>query len=46
VTIGGWRDRRAPSEAEAEAIAGDRVSGDDEEDFGFVGNTEQLVEQM
>ena len=36
----------APTEQEAKALAGGRVSSADDEDFGFVGTPEQLVEQM
>jgi alkanesulfonate monooxygenase SsuD/methylene tetrahydromethanopterin reductase-like flavin-dependent oxidoreductase (luciferase family) len=36
----------APTQAEAEALAGERVSGHDEEDFGFVGTPERVIEQM
>jgi alkanesulfonate monooxygenase SsuD/methylene tetrahydromethanopterin reductase-like flavin-dependent oxidoreductase (luciferase family) len=36
----------APSQAEAEALAGDRFSSTSEEDFGFVGTPQQVVEQM
>jgi alkanesulfonate monooxygenase SsuD/methylene tetrahydromethanopterin reductase-like flavin-dependent oxidoreductase (luciferase family) len=36
----------APSQAEAEALAGDRFSGKDPEDFGFVGTPTQVVDQM
>ncbi|MCB0124047.1 MAG: LLM class flavin-dependent oxidoreductase [Caldilineaceae bacterium] len=36
----------APTEAEAQHLAGDRVSADDEDDFGFVGTPAQIVEQM
>ena len=36
----------APTQAEAEALAGDRVSARDEEDFGFVGTPERVIDQM
>lgn len=36
----------APTQAEAERLAGDRVSPADDDDFGFVGTPKQLVEQM
>ena len=36
----------APTQAEAEALAGDRVSSSDDDDFGFVGTPKQVVEQM
>jgi alkanesulfonate monooxygenase SsuD/methylene tetrahydromethanopterin reductase-like flavin-dependent oxidoreductase (luciferase family) len=36
----------ASTQEEAAALAGDRWSADDEEDFGFVGTPEQLIEQM
>ena len=37
----------APTQAEAEALAGDLFSADPAaEDFGFVGTPEQIVEQM
>ena len=36
----------APTEAEAKRLAGDRFSADNEEDFGFVGTPQQIVEQM
>jgi alkanesulfonate monooxygenase SsuD/methylene tetrahydromethanopterin reductase-like flavin-dependent oxidoreductase (luciferase family) len=36
----------APTQQEALALAGDRFSPDDDEDFGFVGTPQQLVEQM
>jgi alkanesulfonate monooxygenase SsuD/methylene tetrahydromethanopterin reductase-like flavin-dependent oxidoreductase (luciferase family) len=36
----------ARTQEEAEAIAGGRCSSDDEEDFGFGGTPQQLVEQM
>lgn len=36
----------APSQAEAEALAGDRFSGKDPEDFGFVSTPTQVVDQM
>jgi alkanesulfonate monooxygenase SsuD/methylene tetrahydromethanopterin reductase-like flavin-dependent oxidoreductase (luciferase family) len=36
----------APSQAEAEALAGDRFSSKDPEDFGFVGTPTQVVDQM
>jgi alkanesulfonate monooxygenase SsuD/methylene tetrahydromethanopterin reductase-like flavin-dependent oxidoreductase (luciferase family) len=36
----------APTQAEAEALAGDRVNSQDDDDFGFVGTPQQLVAQM
>ena len=36
----------APTQAEAEALAGDRVSSSDDDDFGFVGTPKQVVAQM
>jgi alkanesulfonate monooxygenase SsuD/methylene tetrahydromethanopterin reductase-like flavin-dependent oxidoreductase (luciferase family) len=36
----------APTQAEAKRLAGDRFSPDSEEDFGFVGTPQQIVEQM
>jgi alkanesulfonate monooxygenase SsuD/methylene tetrahydromethanopterin reductase-like flavin-dependent oxidoreductase (luciferase family) len=36
----------APTQAEAEALAAPRFSTDDEEDYGFVGTPERVVEQM
>jgi len=36
----------APTEAEAKRLAGDRFSADNEDDFGFVGTPQQIVEQM
>lgn len=36
----------APTQAAAEALAGDRVSSSDDDDFGFVGTPTQVVEQM
>jgi len=36
----------ADTQAEAEDQAGDRCRADDEEDFGFVGAPQQIVEQM
>ena len=36
----------APTAAEAQRLAGDRFSPDDEEDFDFVGTPQQIVEQM
>jgi alkanesulfonate monooxygenase SsuD/methylene tetrahydromethanopterin reductase-like flavin-dependent oxidoreductase (luciferase family) len=36
----------APTQAEAEALAGDRFSSGSEEDFGFVGTPQQVLEQM
>jgi alkanesulfonate monooxygenase SsuD/methylene tetrahydromethanopterin reductase-like flavin-dependent oxidoreductase (luciferase family) len=36
----------APTQAEAEALAGDRFSPDSDNDFGFVGTPQQVVEQM
>ena len=36
----------APTQAEAEALAGDRVNAKDDDDFGFVGTPRQVVEQM
>ena len=36
----------APTQREAEAIAAGRVSGDDDDDFGFVGTPGQIVDQM
>ena len=36
----------APTQAEAEALAGERVSARDEEDFGFVGTPAQVIDQM
>jgi alkanesulfonate monooxygenase SsuD/methylene tetrahydromethanopterin reductase-like flavin-dependent oxidoreductase (luciferase family) len=36
----------APTQAEAKALAGDRFSADDDNDFGFVGTPQQVVEQM
>lgn len=36
----------ASTQAEAEALAGDRVNASDDDDFGFVGTPQQLVEQM
>jgi alkanesulfonate monooxygenase SsuD/methylene tetrahydromethanopterin reductase-like flavin-dependent oxidoreductase (luciferase family) len=37
----------APTQAEAEDLAGNRFSADnDDEDFGFVGTPQQVVEQM
>jgi alkanesulfonate monooxygenase SsuD/methylene tetrahydromethanopterin reductase-like flavin-dependent oxidoreductase (luciferase family) len=36
----------APTQAEAERLAGDRISADSDEDFGFVGTPQQVVEQM
>jgi alkanesulfonate monooxygenase SsuD/methylene tetrahydromethanopterin reductase-like flavin-dependent oxidoreductase (luciferase family) len=36
----------APTEAEAKVLAGDRVSADDEEDFGFVGTPRQVIDQL
>ena len=36
----------SPTQQEALALAGDRFSPDDDEDFGFVGTPQQLVEQM
>jgi len=36
----------APTQAEAERLAGDRFSADSDEDFGFVGTPQQMVEQM
>ncbi len=35
-----------PTPAEAQALAGNRVSTHDEEDFGFVGTPQQIVAQM
>lgn len=36
----------APTQQEAEALGGDRVSAQSEDDFGFVGTPTQIVEQM
>ena len=36
----------APTQAEAEALGGDRYSADNDDDFGFVGTPQQVVEQM
>jgi alkanesulfonate monooxygenase SsuD/methylene tetrahydromethanopterin reductase-like flavin-dependent oxidoreductase (luciferase family) len=36
----------APTQEEAERLASGRFSAGDEEDFGFIGTPEQLVEQM
>lgn len=36
----------APTQAEAKALAGDRVNAHDDDDFGFVGTPSQVVEQM
>lgn len=36
----------APTQAEAKALAGDRFSADNDDDFGFVGTPQQVVEQM
>lgn len=36
----------APTQAAADALAGDRVSSSNDEDFGFVGTPKQVVEQM
>jgi alkanesulfonate monooxygenase SsuD/methylene tetrahydromethanopterin reductase-like flavin-dependent oxidoreductase (luciferase family) len=36
----------APTQAEAMRLAGDRFSADNEDDFGFVGTPQQIVEQM
>jgi alkanesulfonate monooxygenase SsuD/methylene tetrahydromethanopterin reductase-like flavin-dependent oxidoreductase (luciferase family) len=36
----------APTQAEAQALAGDRFSPNSDEDFGFVGTPPQLIEQM
>src|SRR5215207_2385920 len=36
----------APTRREAEAIAAGRVSGDDDDDFGFVGTPSEIVDQM
>jgi len=36
----------APTREEAQAFAGDRFSAADDEDFGFVGTPQQVVEQM
>ncbi|HEY0738431.1 MAG TPA: LLM class flavin-dependent oxidoreductase [Herpetosiphonaceae bacterium] len=36
----------APTQAEAERLAGDRYSSSSDDDFGFVGTPEQLVDQM
>ena len=36
----------APTQAEAERFAGDRFSPDGDEDFGFVGTPQQVIEQM
>ena len=36
----------APTEAEAKRLAGDRFSADNEDDFGFVGTPQQIVEEM
>lgn len=35
-----------PTEAEAKQLAGDRMSADDEENFGFVGTPQQIVAQL
>jgi alkanesulfonate monooxygenase SsuD/methylene tetrahydromethanopterin reductase-like flavin-dependent oxidoreductase (luciferase family) len=36
----------APTQEQAETLAGDRFSSASEEDFGFVGTPEQVIEQM
>lgn len=36
----------APTQAEAEAMAGDRFAPEGDEDFGFVGTPQQVVKQM
>jgi alkanesulfonate monooxygenase SsuD/methylene tetrahydromethanopterin reductase-like flavin-dependent oxidoreductase (luciferase family) len=36
----------ASTQAEAEDLAGDRFSADNDDDFGFVGTPQQVVEQM
>lgn len=36
----------APTQAEAEDLAGDRFRADNDDDFGFVGTPQQVVEQM
>src|SRR5207244_3092793 len=36
----------AQTQAEAEAIGGDRYSAQDQDDFSFVGTPQQIVEQM
>ena len=36
----------APTQEKAASLAGDRWSADDDEDFGFVGTPQQLIEQM
>ena len=36
----------APTQAEAEELAGDRISADNDDDFGFVGTPERVIEQM
>lgn len=36
----------APTPAEAEALAGDRFSATDEDDFGFVGTPQQIIAQL
>ncbi len=36
----------APTRREAEAIAAGRISGDDDDDFGFVGTPSEIVDQM
>jgi alkanesulfonate monooxygenase SsuD/methylene tetrahydromethanopterin reductase-like flavin-dependent oxidoreductase (luciferase family) len=36
----------APTEAEALTLAGDRFSADNDDDFGFVGTPQQVIEQM
>ncbi len=36
----------APTEAEAQRLAGDRTSPEDDEDFDFVGTPQQIIEQM
>ena len=36
----------ARTQAEAEALTGDRVSAHNEDDFGFVGTPERIIEQM
>ena len=36
----------AATQAEAEELAGDRFSPDNDDDFGFVGTPQQVIEQM
>jgi alkanesulfonate monooxygenase SsuD/methylene tetrahydromethanopterin reductase-like flavin-dependent oxidoreductase (luciferase family) len=36
----------APTREEAEVLAGDRFNIDDDQDFGFVGTPQQIIEQM